>query len=244
MRAVETETRRNGKPTPRAVEHGLRRKVVVERLLGDIFRGRLKAGERLVIQDLARRFQMSPTPIREALVALEGIGIVDIAPNCGAVVRRVTVTDVKEVCQVRRALECTAVRLACGRIDLAELNLLASAFRERSKPARRAQTAVKKAIDDARTLDSRLHDLIAESCGNRFLSQELGRLKLLFRTFRDVAWDRRSGDKDLLRFTEEAREHLAIVEPLLAGDARSASRAMANHIKSGEKYWSRGLPVV
>jgi DNA-binding GntR family transcriptional regulator len=224
-------TRRRRKAPLRGVEHGHRRKVVVETLLTDIFRGQLKAGERLVIQDLARRFEMSPTPIREALVALEGIGIVDIEPNCGAVVRRVTEKDVKEVCQVRRALECAAVRLACGRIDLAELHALANSFRERSRRPPRPTSAVQKAIDDARALDSWLHDLIAESCGNRFLSKELGRLKLLFRTFRDAAWDRRSSERDLLRFTEEAREHLAIVEPLLAGDASAAARAMARHIK-------------
>lgn len=221
----------------------------MEQLLTDIFQGRLKAGEHLVIQGLARRFGMSPTPIREALVTLEGIGIVDIQPNCGAVVRRVSEVDVREVCQVRRALECTAVRLACGRIDLQELHELAEAFRERIGSPRRpavnangnGRRSLQHDVDRARQLDSRLHDLIAESCGNRYLSRELGRLKLLFRTFRDVAWDRRA-TKDLLRFSEEAREHLAIVEALISNDAAAASRAMAAHIRSGVKYWSRGLP--
>ena len=74
-------------------------------------------GERLVIQDLATRFGVSHTPIREALVTLEGVGIIDLAPNRGAVVRRVTAVDVREVCQVRRALECEAVRRASGRIS-------------------------------------------------------------------------------------------------------------------------------
>ncbi|MEQ9408646.1 MAG: GntR family transcriptional regulator [Fuerstiella sp.] len=238
-----------GKSSKAGVEHGQRRKAVVEELLADIFQGRLKPGEHLVISRLAKRLDMSPTPIREALVTLEGIGIVDIAPNCGAVVRRVTENDVREVCQVRRALECAAVRLACGRIDLAELQELAEACRgqidNQPSTAKTAAAddgrAVHCAIQSARNLDSRLHDLIANSCGNRFLSKELGRLKLLFRTFRDVAWDRRSTE-DLPRFAEEAREHLAIVEALLTGDAKAASRAMARHIRSGLKYWSRGLP--
>jgi DNA-binding GntR family transcriptional regulator len=247
---VNKRSRRSGgKP----VQHGQRRSTVVERLLADIFQGRLQAGEHLVIQQLAKRFAMSPTPIREALVTLEGIGIVDIQPNCGAVVRRVSEVDVREVCHVRRALECTAVRLACGRIDLAELHELAEAFRERATKTRRStaeasvngngngRRSLEADVERARRLDSRLHDLIAESCGNRYLSRELGRLKLLFRTFRDVAWDRRA-TKDMLRFSEEAREHLAIVEALLAGDAAAASRAMAAHIRSGVKYWSRGLP--
>ena len=229
------------------IDHGQRRKVVVEQLLADIFQGKVKAGERLVIQSLATRFGVSQSPIREALVTLEGIGIVDIEANRGAVVRRVTETEVKEVCQVRRALECAAVRLACGRIDLSELNDLAEAFRKgtkkRSAAARkRSPAAVKKDINTARTLDSRLHDLIAESCGNHFLSRELGRLKLLFRSFRDVSWDKRLTESDLARFAEEAREHLTIVEALLEGDAKAASKAMSRHIRMGVKYWSRGLP--
>ena len=118
----------------------------------------------------------------------------------------------------------------------------AASVNEKNPGSWKDKPEVQKAIDEARTLDSRLHDLIAESCGNGFLAKELGRLKLLFRTFRDAAWDRRSTEKDLLRFAEEAREHLAIVEALQAGDAHAASQAMAKHIRSGVKYWSRGLP--
>ncbi len=249
-RSVSTGTDRGG------IDHGQRRKVIVEQLLTDIFQGRLRAGERLVITTLASRFGVSQSPIREALVSLEGIGIVDIEPNCGAVVRRVTEADVKEVCQVRRALECAAVRLACGRTDLGELQQLADAFRaaadvdvsaltgngKTGSKRRGGQSSVCKAIDSARKLDSRLHDLIADSCGNRFLKKELGRLKLLFRSFRDVAWDQRSSVSDLARFAEEAREHLAIVEALQKSNRKAASRAMSSHIRSGVKYWSRGLP--
>jgi len=43
-------------------------------------------------------------------------------------------------------------------------------------------------IEEARRTDSGLHDLIAGSCGNAFLANELGRLKILFRAFRDMAW--------------------------------------------------------
>src|SRR6266404_9416011 len=83
-------------------DHGKRRQTIVESLLAEIFRGGLRAGERLVTEQLARRFGVSHTPIREALIELAGIGIVDLFPNRGAVVRRVTTKDVREVCHVRR----------------------------------------------------------------------------------------------------------------------------------------------
>jgi len=212
--------------------------MVTARLLADIFQGELRAGQHLVIQDLARRYEVSSTPIREALVALEGVGIIDFAPNRGAVVRRVTTRDVREVCQVRKALECEATRSACGRMELAQLEQLAADFRKMIALRRRTAATIQR----ARELDSQLHDLISDSCGNRFLAAEIGRLKLLFRAFRDAAWQYDQANNDHLRSAEESHEHLAIVEALLASDAKAASQAMARHIRSGVKYWSRGLP--
>jgi DNA-binding GntR family transcriptional regulator len=230
----------SGNPDALQCHHGLRRQTIVESLLADVFQGRLQAGEHLVAQDLAERFGVSPTPIREALITLAGIGLIDLLPNRGAIVRRVTPHEVREVCQVRRVLECQAVRCSCGRIDLAELHALAAELRRLVSVRARAGNGF---IAKARALDSRLHDLIADSCGNAFLAKELGRLKILFRAFRDVSWQHDEARNDFHRLGEEAREHLAIIEALLAGDSKEAARAMAQHIHSGAKYWSRALPA-
>jgi len=221
-------------------DHGKRRPAIVESLLTDIFQGRLLAGQRLVTERLAQRFGVSHTPIREALIELAGIGIVDLVPNKGAVVRRVTARDVREICQVRRILECAATKNACGRIDDAELRDLAGAIRTLMSVRSPSQAAF---IEKARALDSRLHDLIAESCGNAYLANELSRLKTLFRAFRDVAWQHDQARNDYHRIAEEGHEHMAIVEALLNGDAKGAAKAMAAHIRSGIRYWTRGMPV-
>jgi DNA-binding GntR family transcriptional regulator len=218
-------------------DRGGRRQAIVESLLAEVFHGRLRACEHLVTQDLAERFGVSHTPIREALIQLAGIGIVDLVPNRGAIVRRVTAKEVREICQVRRVLECEATRLACGRIGLNELHALHARLGRLMKPRRLGASFIEK----ARVTDSELHDLIADSCGNAFLAKEIGRLKLLFRAFRDVAWEWNRTNRDFHRFAEEAREHLAIVDALLAGDGKEAARAMARHIRSGLKYWSRAL---
>jgi DNA-binding GntR family transcriptional regulator len=220
--------------------HGLRRQTIVESLLADVFQGRLRTGEHLVSRELAERFGVSQTPIREALISLAGMGIVDLLPNRGAIVRRVTANEVREVCQVRRLLECEATRSACGRIALAELHALAEELRRLMSAEAPSGS---RFIAEARAVDSRLHDLIAECSGNVFLAKELGRLKILFRAFRDVAWEHDEARNDFHRLAEEAREHLAIVEALLSGDAKEAARAMARHIRSGLRYWSRAVPV-
>jgi DNA-binding GntR family transcriptional regulator len=220
-------------------DHGLLRQAIVEQLLADVFRGELLAGRHLVTQELADRFQVSHTPIREALIALAGIGIIDLLPNRGAIVRRVTSKEVCEVMQVRRALECEAVRLACGQIDLQKLDELAADLK-RLAEAKHVSPA--RFVERSRDTDSRLHDLIANSCGNRFLANELNRLKTLFRAFRDVSYAQEQERNDLRRLAREALEHLAIVEALRAGDRREAFRAMSRHLQGGVKYWARVLP--
>src|SRR6478672_8226218 len=150
---------------PLRCDHGLRRQAIVESLLADVFGGRLRPGQHLVTQQLAERFGVSHTPIREALISLAGIGIIDLLPNRGAVVRAVTSREIREICEVRRVLECQATRCACGRIDLAELHAIGDELRWlRSQPS----PSWAELIDRARAVDSRLHDLVAASCGNAF----------------------------------------------------------------------------
>ena len=221
-------------------DRGQRRQAIVESLRADVFGGQLRPGQHLVTQDLAVRFGVSHTPIREALIALAGVGVIDLLPNRGALVRRVTAKDVREVCQVRRILECEATRLACGRIELEQLESIATELKALLVSGNRSDP---RFIERARDLDSRLHDLVATSCGNDFLAAELHRLKLLFRAFRDVSWAYDRSRNDFRRLAGECHEHLEIVEALLAGNARDASRAMSRHIRSGVKYWSRSIPA-
>lgn len=225
-----------------AWDHGQRRKAIVDSLLRDVFQGRLRAGQHLVTRELADRYGVSHTPIREALISLAGIGVLDLLPNRGAVVRRVTARDIHEICQVRRALECEAVRSACGCIDPEALNLLADDLRR----LRGSDPHDPRFIEDARDTDNRLHDLIAASSGNEFLAAELTRLKVLFRAFRDVSWEHVEARNDLHRVAEEAGEHLIIVEALTGGRRQEAIRAMGRHINGGAKYWSRAVvrPVI
>jgi DNA-binding GntR family transcriptional regulator len=233
--------------------HGLRRQTIVESLLAEVCQGRLRAGGRLVSRALAERFGVSHTPIREALVALAGIGIVDLLPNRGAVVRRVTADEVREICEVRCVLECEATRCAAGRIRLADLHELADELhllkdeggrmKDEKEIGSSAFLNPAAFIERARAVDNRLHDLIAASCGNSFLAKELSRLKVLFRVFRDVSWEQEEARNDFHRLAEEAREHLAIVEGLLAGDAEAAAGAMAHHIRTGGRYWGRAMPA-
>src|SRR4051794_26452078 len=83
---------------------GMRRQAAVDRLLKGILEGRLRPGQRLVVQALAEALGLGRMPIREALLVLAGIGVVEVRPNRGAVVRGLRPIEVRGIYLVRRAL--------------------------------------------------------------------------------------------------------------------------------------------
>lgn len=93
------------------------RDVVFNTLRQAILTGELKPGERLMEIHLADRLGVSRTPIREAIRKLELEGLVVMIPRKGAQVARITEKNLKDVLEVRRALDMLAVRLACSRMD-------------------------------------------------------------------------------------------------------------------------------
>jgi DNA-binding GntR family transcriptional regulator len=207
------------------VNRGSLRPQVTARILAAVFERRFRPGQRLVVQRLAELYGVSPTPVREALVELAGIGIVELLPNRGAIVRPFGPQEVRDISQVRRVLEAEAARSACGRADSAEL---AGLDREL---ARLADLPRDESWDQgARAADTWLHSLIAESCGNARLTAEINRYLTLVRTLRDVSHLRDAWTN--YRRSDDVAQHRAIVGALLAHDAAEAAAAMDRHIQS------------
>ena len=112
------------------------RDVVFNTLRQAILRGELKPGERLMEIQLANKLGVSRTPIREAIRKLELEGLVLMIPRTGAEVADITEKSLKDVLEVRRALEELSVKLTCDRItkeELKELEQAAENFRKTMK---------------------------------------------------------------------------------------------------------------
>lgn len=203
---------------------GLRQQVV-NRILVAVFERKFPSGSRLVVQRVAERFGVSPTPVREALVELAGLGVVDLLPNRGAVVRPFGAEQLEQISQVRRVLEMEACRSACGLIPRAALLKMRSQLRKlRKGPQNDAWDR------DARAADSRLHILISDNCRNPRLAAEIMRYLRLFRTIRNISHLRDSWDN--YRRSNDVPEHLRIVEALIAEDSERAATAMDEHVRS------------
>ena len=100
------------------------RDVVFNTLRESILTGEMKPGERLMEIHLANRLGVSRTPIREAIRMLELEGLVTMIPRRGAEVAQITEKGLKDVLEVRQALDALAIELACERITEEEIREL------------------------------------------------------------------------------------------------------------------------
>ena len=102
----------------------LLREQVYQAIKLDILKGVYKAGEQLSANQLSERYQLSATPIREALSALQREGLVEIIPRVGCFVSYVTIKDVQDIFQLRLILEGASAEIAARHITDEELHSL------------------------------------------------------------------------------------------------------------------------
>ncbi|WP_422927236.1 GntR family transcriptional regulator [Singulisphaera sp. PoT] len=207
------------------ISRGNLRQQVTSRILAAVFQGSFESGQRLVVQRLSELYEVSPTPVREALVELAALGIVELLPNRGAVVLPFGPQQVREISQIRRVLEAEGTRCACGRIPDADLQILEAEFKQLG-----ARPADEQRDHDARNCDNKLHGLISISCGSARLTAEIDRYLTLFRTLRDVSHLRDAATN--YSRSDDVWEHLDVVVKLRELDADGAARAMDHHIRS------------
>jgi DNA-binding GntR family transcriptional regulator len=138
---------------------------IAEKVGSAIIRGRLQPGARILEQDLARRFQVSRGPVREALRILERDRLVQILPRRGAQVTRLSVDEVRDIFDIRTSLIGLAVRLCAERADE---NAIARLRTEISKLPGLVSDA-----EDFIAVVYRLTKLIAQLSGNKLLDSML-----------------------------------------------------------------------
>lgn len=181
--------------------------------------GDLAPGEALNEAELARQWEVSRTPVREAIRQLEQEHLVRWSPRRGATVASITVAGVRDLYEVREALEGLTAQLAATHAssdELDELERLAAAIREAHDSGDLAE---------AIRLDDQLHRCLVRSTGNRVLESHLG--GILDR----VLMGRMTVRRDPGRIDEIVREHDSIISALRGRDAASAEAEAAGHIR-------------
>ena len=194
------------------------RDVVFNTLRQAILRGELKPGERLMEIQLANKLGVSRTPIREAIRKLELEGLVLMIPRKGAEVAEITEKSLRDVLEVRRALEDLSVQLACEKITKEEI-------RELERVAKEFQQVVKSSdITEIAEVDVRFHDIIYTATDNQKLIQLLNNLREQMYRYR-VEYLKRDGV-----FPQLIAEHEAIIRHIENNEKEKATEVMCRHI--------------
>ena len=194
------------------------RDVVFNTLRQAILRGELQPGERLLEIHLANKLGVSRTPIREAMRKLELEGLVLMIPRKGAVVAEITEKSLRDVLEVRKALEELAVRLACEKIQDEEIEELKAAAKEFENALISGDVTV---FAEA---DVKFHDIIYRTTDNQRLIQLLYNLREQMYRYRVEYLKRKDSHEVLLA------EHQRIIETIEKRDEKSAVEAVCTHI--------------
>ena len=196
------------------------RDVVFNTLRRAILRGELKPGERLMEIQLANKLGVSRTPIREAIRKLELEGLVLMVPRKGAEVAEITEKNLRDVLEVRCALEELAVQLACDRIDPERMQQLldsAAHFRDILGTAD---------ITELGEADEAFHDVIFRATDNRRLIQLLNNLREQMYRYRIEYLKKKECYPQLLE------EHAAIIQAIREHDKAKATEITVQHINN------------
>ncbi|MBE2276321.1 MAG: GntR family transcriptional regulator [Rhodobacteraceae bacterium] len=190
-----------------------------ERILELILGGVAKPGELLNERRLAEALNMSRTPVRDALLMLEGEGLLLRQGSRGLQVRQMRIEDYMDALQVRLLLEPAVARMAAGRVGNTRIAQLRDQIAEvlaagRDGPADRGLV---------RDIDEDLHGMISDTIENQQLSSIIQTMRRQTQMFDLRAVPERRADT--------CAEHLAILDALEAGDGERAATAMTDHLK-------------
>lgn len=192
----------------------------LERLRQDIVTGKLRPNQRLVESEIARKLGMSRTPVREALKQLEMQGYLSKLPGGGLIVTDHSPSQIRNLFEIREALETMSIKLACQRATQEQLEK-ATEYHNRSLEAIRNRD-----INQFIELNSAFHNELLSACGNE-------QLWSLIQTFRDQFFDRR-----IVRVFAASdwramiTQHQSILEAVCQRNVRLAEKALHKHMRT------------
>jgi GntR family transcriptional regulator, rspAB operon transcriptional repressor len=195
------------------------RDTVYERLREAIVTAELEPGQKLSENELAGWLGVSRTPVREALVRLRDDRLVEIVPQLGTFVARISDAAVGDAQFVRESLECAAIRIAATKAAPADV-LALKAILARQETARDGRD-----FDGFYVLDDELHAALCELSGHGVAWRLAGRANGHLNRVRRLSLP----EPDYL--AEMVVEHGEVVAAVEAGDPDAAEAALRHHLR-------------
>jgi DNA-binding GntR family transcriptional regulator len=197
-----------------------------------ILSGQLQPGEPLSEYQLAKTFNVSRTPVREALARLNSAGLVRSVPQRGMFVSELGPSDVVEIMEIRERLESLVVRRVMDQ-ELSDEQLIP--WEGQTEQAR--QLIADGQLPEALAIGSSLHDQLIEFAGNERLAEILAQLSEQVWLLSMVGI-RAPGRPEVAN-----EEHRMLLAHMRDGDADAAEAAMREHLRNeGRILLSATLP--
>jgi DNA-binding GntR family transcriptional regulator len=187
--------------------------LIYKKLRRSIIMGARESGERLNVEEIAEEYSTSVTPVRDALQMLSHEGLVDIKPRSGYFVKSITLKQLRDLLDVRRVLELTAIERAALRAteeQIEEMNYVHAGYTGDDD----------ESYDRYTDENRRFHYLLARASGNNELAEMVGSLHDRLARFMVM---RRAGK------TMEVT-HERIIEALKSQDVENARQALLDDI--------------
>lgn len=188
-----------------------------EAILKLIEDGDARPGDLVTERRLADRLSMSRTPVRDALLMLEGEGLLIRQGSRGLQVKQMRIEEYMDALQIRLLLEPPVARMAAGKVPQAEIDALRA---ELEALLAAGQGQADRAV--VRDLDENLHGGLARAVGNPQLAHIIQTVRRQTQMF-----DLRAMPE---RLEDTCREHLKVLAAIEAGDGPAAEAAMAEHL--------------
>jgi DNA-binding GntR family transcriptional regulator len=201
-------------------------------LQDEIESGKLPPGAALDERALAARFEVSRTPVREALQQLAARDLVRVAPRQGVSVARLSIGKLRSVLELIAELEAIAAKLAARRVDDALRQALDDAL------ARSQDAAISGGAAEYQLANTLFHEVVYAGCRNAYLAEQIRSARRLIQRYRVKDFQNKA------QISKSLQDHLKVARAIQAGDEVQAALAMLLHVPVGSTGFSEFLAVV
>jgi DNA-binding GntR family transcriptional regulator/NAD(P)-dependent dehydrogenase (short-subunit alcohol dehydrogenase family) len=206
-------------PINRSRTHRTTRVEVYDTLRASIISLERTPGQRLSEAELARDLGVSRTPVREAIIQLRADGLVEVTPQLGSFVSKISLRSVREAQFAREALECAAVRVAAQRLDAAT----AERLRQNIASQRAAQAS--SDLEQFYRLDEAFHRELVAASGYPGISELLDRSRAHLNRVRRLSLPVPDVIEELID------QHSAVLHALERNDVDQAEASLRHHLR-------------
>ncbi len=193
-------------------------------LENEILDGRLRPGDAIDEQSVCARFGVSRTPVRESLLQLASLELIEFRPRYGAIVKYMSVKEIAAIWEVLTSLESFAAGLAARRMT-AENRASLESFHTNS------QTYLESGdVERYDAANRSFHEAIYRGCRNDYLSNQVMTIRGRLRPYQRFPFHRAGG------MQRSFEGHQLVLDAIKAGEEDKAAVAMREHVASGLSF--------